>query len=273
MWPVILIVSRVYAGFGRRGKTGLMSELQYLTQPRSAAFFYLYHAVREAEGRIHSLELLSSLPLVPADHPHVQEWRIRAESARGLAGYLKTRGCKSILELGCGNGWLSNYLAQHLDASVWGLDQNLPELEMAVQVFGDQPNLQFAFGDVLDPQFPNQRYDQIVLASCIQYFSDKGQLFRVLLDLLIPGGQIHLIDSPVYALDDLPKAQARSHSYYAELGFPEMADHYHPCAWSELALFQPQYRYRPSRLQRYLARLSGKAFRPFPWLVLERGHD
>ncbi|MCB1052689.1 MAG: class I SAM-dependent methyltransferase [Acidobacteria bacterium] len=249
------------------------SKLVWLTSPGTAPFFDLYHAVREAEGRVQSPESLRSLPSVQTDHPHFQEWRIRAESARLLVADLKSRCAKRVLELGCGNGWLSFYLAQHLEASVCGLDQSIPELEMAVQVFGEQPNLQFAYGDVLDPQFPNQSYDQIVLASCIQYFSDKAQLLGALLALLAPGGQIHLIDSPVYTLDERPKAKARSKAYYAELGFPEMADHYHPCSLHELAPFQPQYRYRPSRLQRFLARLSGKPFRPFPWLVLEREHD
>src|SRR6478609_3338202 len=72
----------------------------------------LYIALREKEGRLVSDEELLKLPEVNAFHIHLKEWRIRKKSCDQLLNYVakKNRPLK-ILEIGCGNGWLSNRLA------------------------------------------------------------------------------------------------------------------------------------------------------------------
>src|SRR6187549_447683 len=72
----------------------------------------LYIALREKEGRLVSDEELLQLPEVSLFHIHLKEWRIRKKSCEHLINYVakKNRPLKS-LEIGCGNGWLSNQLA------------------------------------------------------------------------------------------------------------------------------------------------------------------
>src|SRR4030095_8712292 len=70
-----------------------------------------YLALRAKERRIYTDEELMALPSISNNHPHAKEWAVRASSARELLGYLRLKGAKQILEVGCGNGWLSDMLS------------------------------------------------------------------------------------------------------------------------------------------------------------------
>ncbi|NJN44700.1 MAG: class I SAM-dependent methyltransferase [Anaerolineae bacterium] len=86
----------------------------------------LYLRVREKEGRFLSDNLVLQLPNLPAKHPLAKEWRSRSISVsrlvRHLSGYPRP---SNILEVGCGNGWLSNQLAHIPGAQVFGLDRKV----------------------------------------------------------------------------------------------------------------------------------------------------
>ena len=251
-----------------------MSEVKLFTQPGDRPDFERYHRVRLAEGRVYTQDTLRKLPEVSKDHPHRQEWLIRQKSAKLLCRYLqKKAGLEAILDLGCGNGWMTHFLAKHLDCSVTGLDQNLPELQEAANVFSDCSRLQFGFGDIFEPIFGSASFDQIVLSSCIQYFPDKKKLLETLFGLLRKNGQIHIIDSPVYQENELEATKARSEAYYQKLGFPEMAKSYHPCTFDDLKPFYPHFQYRPTRFVQFGCRLWRRVFRPFPWIILERKNE
>ena len=71
-------------------------------------FEQLYIKLRNQEKRIYEDEEVAWLPDVSEDNIHKKEWRIRKASCQKLTHYLssKKRALK-ILEVGCGNGWLS----------------------------------------------------------------------------------------------------------------------------------------------------------------------
>ena len=228
----------------------------------------LYLSVREKEGRLYPDDLAARLPHLPPNHPLADEWRARAASSDRLRRYL-TRSSRplAILELGCGNGWLSHQLARIPSAWVCGLDRNPLELAQAARLFTG-PNLTFLETDISNLPFSRRSFDVILLASVIQYIPDLPALILDLQPVLKPGGEIHLLDSPLYEPGELLSARQRTRSYYDSLGFSEMAGHYFHHPVSSLDPFSPHWLYRPDSLMARLAHRFGQAVSPFPWICL-----
>jgi len=185
----------------------------------------LYLRVREKEGRLYSDDITARLPNISTDHPLRDEWQARADSLRRLLRYLgRLPQPLSILELGCGNGWLSGKIGLLPGVRVWGLDRMGIELTQAARLF-KADKVAFLSADIFMPPFVPGSFDIIILASVIQYFPDLPALIRSVYPLLAPQGEIHLLDSPLYTEAQIASAQARTLDHYAALGFPEMTDH------------------------------------------------
>jgi len=230
----------------------------------------LYLRLREKEGRLYADDIVASLPRIPAGHPFAAEWRARAKSASRLTRYLSARpGPLCILELGCGNGWLSNLLSK-AGHTVLGIDQNRHELKQAARVFCGSSHLSFFEADIFSAPFISARFDVIILASVLQYFEDASSLISVLSNYLRPAGEIHILDTPLYLDNELDAAIFRSEQYYSSLGFPEMKNHYfHHCV-SELHALNPKILYQPRSLTLRLKRLVGQDDSSFPWLMIKK---
>jgi len=225
-----------------------------------------YLSVRRKEGRVYSDEIVSQLPNVPDDHPLQEEWRARAASSHRLARYLAGLGRPlRMLDLGCGNGWLASRLAEAADLSVVGLDRNHVELDQARRVFSHRSELSWVGADIFRAPFPAQSFDIILIACAIQYFADIALLIRTLRPLLATRGEIHIVDSPFYLPQQLPAARQRSRSYYTNLGFPEMATHYHHHPSTVLDAYRPVYLYTPDKTSRHA---ESRPDSPFSWICI-----
>jgi SAM-dependent methyltransferase len=230
----------------------------------------LYLRLREKEGRFYPDELVANLPAIQAGHPLADEWRIRARSAARLTRYLARQSKPlHLLDLGCGNGWLTNFLSIP-DRFVTGMDQNLPELHQAARVFSSNANLHFLQADIFSAPFQPNTFNVIILASVIQYFRDLPGLVKHLFNYLKPHGQIHIIDSPLYSIDEIEAASLRSHEYYIGLGFPEMEKYYFHHALTSLQEFSVQLLYDPRANLFRLQRLAGVNVSPFPWVMIAK---
>lgn len=228
----------------------------------------LYCHVRRKEGRLLPDELVARLPHLPGGHPLAGEWRARADSARRLVCYLARKPRPlHILDLGCGNGWLANRLAQLPGARVVGVERLTGEIAQAQRLFASR-RLAFLVADVFRPPWDCPAFDVIVLASVIQYFPRLDGLIQSLKGFLAPGGEIHILDSPLYPDADLPLARERSRAYYAALGVPEMAGSYFHHPASALEAFSPRWLYRPRSWLARPWRWLGRVPSPFPWVVL-----
>jgi SAM-dependent methyltransferase len=232
-----------------------------------------YLRAREREGRLYSDDFVRSLPSAPTDHPLSAEWRLRADSSARLIRHLRSRGARRVLELGSGNGWLAAAIAADLGvaARVVGVEANPVELEQARRVFADRPNLRFVEGDLeRDETLPLAAPDAIVLASAIQYVADLPALLRGLRAELAPGGQLHIVDSPLYDPSEVPAARERTRAHYERIGVPAMAENYRHHTWDEVDAFRPTLAYRPDAPTRRLAARLGRrgSASPFPWLII-----
>ena len=105
-------------------------------------FNEIYIALKLKEGTIFNDKELAALPDVPAFHPYSWEWSIRRHSCYKLFRYIKRHSnlC-NILEVGCGNGWLSANMSKAAGVTVTGIDINLVELQQARKVFRKIRNL------------------------------------------------------------------------------------------------------------------------------------
>ncbi|HPI07886.1 MAG TPA: class I SAM-dependent methyltransferase [Saprospiraceae bacterium] len=228
----------------------------------------LYLEVRNREGRVLTDEALKQLPEVNAPAALAREWRWRKRTYERFDAYLNRHypdRLVRVLDLGCGNGWMSNLLAMNQLRSVTAVDLNETELEQGSRVFR-RHNLQFAFGDALQGALPENSFEVIVLAASVQYFPDLRELVAALRRLLAANGSIHFLDSHFYKNEsERDAARQRSFTYYQGLGVPEMGKFYHHHLWQEAReLGAVNLNGRPDvyLLQR-LGRLA-----PFPWLRL-----
>ena len=230
-----------------------------------------YVSLRDREGRLYSDNIVAVLPEYSSSDFLNKEWAIRKESMSRLLTYLKQDVSKQeIMELGCGNGWLSNAMAQLTHLNVSGVDVNREELRQATRVF-TKGNLSFAYGDVFSLHFPTKKYHKIIIAAAVQYFSDFSLLISRLMDLLHPMGEIHIIDSPFYEESDSALAKDRSEQYYKKMNAEAMIPFYHHHEWEVLK----PYCYRivkTSFLKKIQQKASGTA-NPFPWIVIEKNRS
>ena len=231
----------------------------------------LYVRVREREGRLLPDDIVQTLPNLPTGHPHAREWRLRADSSHHLVTHLRRLPQRPlrVLDLGCGNGWLCARIAGIRGAVVVGTDINDVELEQARRVF---PGVSFVHHDMRDPALPMPHPDAIVVASAIQYVADPVPLLAAWLDALSPHGEIHILDTPIYAdAGAAAAARERSRRHYEALGIPEMAGEYHHHTRQAFAPFRVDVLHDPAspaaRLQRRVLRTPRS---PFPWLRIRR---
>lgn len=230
---------------------------------------HLYLETRKKEGRIYSDEIVKSLPHIETSHRLSHEWSVRSASYERLKKRLLTRKAPlSILDLGCGNGWMANALCGICDSSVTGVDLNMEELKQGARVFGGNSRLRFVYGDVFDGAAHANSYDIVVCASSIQYFQDLNALVRHLLTLLKAGGEIHILDSPLYSEAEAGEARERSRSYYRQLGYERMAALYHHHTWKELEGFSYEV-IRAGIVERLKAKIFSEMNPFFPWIIIQ----
>jgi ubiquinone/menaquinone biosynthesis C-methylase UbiE len=231
-----------------------------------AHFTRLYLRLRKTEGRIYNNQQVAALPHVPVSHPYYSEWKKRNYSREKLLRYLrKHRNLSNILEVGCGNGWLTANLSRKTKGTVTGIDINRVEIEQARKVFRNLPNLTFIEGDIRSGILKDSKFDMIVFAASIQYFSSLKEIINVVLSHLTLQGEIHIIDSHFYRPDQLNAAKERSRKYFIDLGFPEMIHFYFHHNINDLTSFRYHFLNNPAS---WLGKIKGHRS-PFHWVVIK----
>jgi SAM-dependent methyltransferase len=246
----------------------LPTEKGVLMAEASVPFGPIYHGARSQEGRVLEDELLRQLPgTLPTIHR--DEWLVRVRSAKRLLNHLHGFGRPlDVLDVGCGNGWLSALLARD-GHTVLGIDRNLVELHQAARVFPSGPR--FAMSDLFNRALDALRFDVVLFAASFHYFADaRSTLHRA--RMLAPAGEVHVMDSVLYPDQKAAgEARARSLAYYTSLGVPELAAHYHAHTLAEIRKAGPHVILRrPGGLNGLIDRLHG-LHDPFHHVVLRTG--
>ena len=232
----------------------------------SREFEQLYIDLRCREKRLYTDEEVAWLPDVNEDHIHRKEWEIRKASCKKLIRYLrhKNRSLK-ILEVGCGNGWLSYHLSQIRYSHVVGIDVNFVELQQAQRIFNAIPNLHFFHTDI-DSLPGSEKFDIIVFAASIQYFSSFSDVIETALSRLHDGGEIHIIDSHFYLETDVETARQRSQEYFHDRGFEKMENFYFHHTLKALDEFNYVILYDPNSIFNKILKKKN----PFHWICIKK---
>src|SRR2546428_13509565 len=127
------------------------------------AFEELYIKIREKEKRLYSDQEVSELPNVKNGHLHYDEWVIRKLSFEKFKKFLSAKNKSfNILDIGCGNGWMSNKLSEINNSTVTGIDANRYEIEQAQRVFKNSKKVKFVYSNILENIFDNgEKFDII----------------------------------------------------------------------------------------------------------------
>jgi SAM-dependent methyltransferase len=162
----------------------------------------LYPGSRDRCVRGYTDEEVGQLPDLPKIHPQHKYWQLRRTSSHRLMHYLAfKKKALSILEVGCGNGWLSFQLSSIPGNRVLALDRDLHVLQQAARVFRHQPNLKFMCGDFYSDIIQGLTFDIIIFAGSIQYFHSLEDVLTAGLLQLRMEGEIHILDTPITRKD------------------------------------------------------------------------
>lgn len=233
---------------------------------RYKEFEKLYIYCREKEQRIYTDEQLAKLPYIGPSHIHYKEWLLRKRSADRFTQYLRYKNRPlSILEIGCGNGWLCNVLSDLPGSTVTGTDINVTELNQARKVFEHKRNIKFLQGDIRQIEISHQ-FDIIVFAASIQYFPSFKKIIQYVLPLLKEHGEVHVIDSHFYKGTDIIPAMRRTVEWYRCMGCEEMAAWYFHHSTETLADFNYCLLFDPSVVRNKI--LKRKDI--FPWICIQK---
>lgn len=105
---------------------------------------------------------------------------------------LKAKNAEDILELACGRGGFSNYLAQHIKGNVLGIDISKSQLSHTSRF--KEKNLTFKRHDIMKVDQLKKTFDAIVYMDAACYLPDKELAIKKIVKTLRPGGRFLLID-------------------------------------------------------------------------------
>ncbi|QTE35441.1 MULTISPECIES: class I SAM-dependent methyltransferase [Mucilaginibacter] len=227
-------------------------------------FEKVYVLLRQKEKRTYSDFQVSVLPEIEPGHVHFKEWKIRKKSCDRLINYLKKkRKPLKILEIGCGNGWLSAKLAEIQQTEIIGLDPNKSEIHQAIAVF-NKSNLKFIHDSFPTESLTGLKFDVILFSASVQYFASFAGVIIEALNHLTDRGEIHITDTHFYEPEELAEATNRSKMYFEGLGLAEMAHHYHHHAKSDFVVFSHRILANPKQPFNQIIRKIN-----FYWIVIK----
>ena len=245
-----------------------MAELLYHTDTKR--FEQLYTSLRSKEGRMYTDEEVSFLPFIHSSHPYYREWVLRKNSCRALLNYIKQKEqFTSILEVGCGNGWLCARMANAMDAEITGIDPNSIEIDQARRVFNKIPGLSFMHATLQSEELQDRKFDLILFAASIQYFPSLSEVISTAFEHLTLQGEIHIMDSPFYHPQEKEAARTRTAAHYGKMGFPEMSRYYFHHSISDLGDLQYKILHHPHSWKNKLSIKKN----PFHWISIKNRYS
>ena len=189
-------------------------------------FLEKYTKVRVAEGRgSYTPAILRSLPRCPTVHPLAGQWAIRAKSYARLAKLFRAQlqPGNRILDLGAGTGWLchqlrlQNYEPCAIDLSVDAYDG----LGAAQHFDPPWPRMQAEYDRI---PIADETAHAVIFNASFHYCTDQQVVLEEAIRVLVPGGLIVIVDSPIYARPSSGEQMLEEQQEYFENLIGERSD-------------------------------------------------
>ena len=250
-------------------KQKIINGVIHLTEP-DKSFENLYLQILKREKRLYSDEEVRLLPYASEKNPHKDEWELRTKSFLRFKNYLaRKESTLNILDLGCGNGWLTAQLAKEYNHNYFCVDTNLVELEQAARLF-TKDNIRFFYADISKASFPTNTFHIIIINSCLQYFPEVETLLKECFTISKSYGEVHIIDTPFYKANEIMQARNYSLKHFTSLGLPDMTKKYYHHSIKELKYFRYRFLYNPALLKHKIYNFIFEKDSPYPWVIVTR---
>jgi SAM-dependent methyltransferase len=113
------------------------------------------------------------------------------EQIHKLTEIISLKPDSQALDLGCGAGYLAEYLSDTTGASFWGVDYSPEAIQRALaRTEGKRSRLNFTIGNLDSLDFPNQSFETILSVDTLYMPNDLDRTLERILDLLLPNGQL-----------------------------------------------------------------------------------
>ena len=192
-----------------------------------ARFIRDYETIRRSEGRGSTSEkYYRALPFKDLSGRHKADWRIRARSFSVLVNKVLTRlqdpleRSLKILDLGAGNGWLSNRLAAQGDR-VFAVDLLINDLDgLGAWKYYEHTftPLQAEFNHL---PIADHFADAVIFNASFHYSETYAETLKEALRVLSKQGRVVIMDSPVYRRGESGKqmVKEREEQFKEKYGF------------------------------------------------------
>ncbi len=145
------------------------------------------------ESKIHDLHDLKAEDLAAVDEFHVRGRKATVALAKDITPDNEMR----VLDVGCGLGGASRYLAQEFGCHVTGLDLSAEYCRVATgftRRLGLDSLVSFQQGNAIDMAFSDSSFDVVWTQHASMNISDKNRLYREIWRVLKPGGRFAIYD-------------------------------------------------------------------------------
>ena len=222
-------------------------EVSEPAHPLNEALLAAIRLWRKKDNRLWSDVEAEELPKTFFYNLHQAEWKEKAALLQALLPYFNhpDRLQASILEVGCGCGWLSAALSRHHEGPVAGLDIDGVSINQAKKLF-QASNLRFVEADFFDPAMPQASFDQLIVMDALRWFPSIPQVIDQAIKYLRPGGEIHFLHHAFLPEKQLAGAREKLLGYFQEKQMEAAFDKVHLHTQQELAAYPFERMIRPS---------------------------
>jgi ubiquinone/menaquinone biosynthesis C-methylase UbiE len=134
-----------------------------------------------------------------------QDGQADMDSVNDLIAYLGIGKNDKVLDLGCGAGGISEYIADETGAHVTGLDYAATAIETADnRTSGKRDRLTFVQGDMNLLDFADHSFDKVVSIDTIYWVADIDKALASISRLIRPGGRMGIFFANTPLMGDVP---------------------------------------------------------------------
>ena len=105
-----------------------------------------------------------------------------------LLDFVELNGKQDFLEVGCGNGIVSRYLATEYAGEITGIDIDPEQIELACKDTAGMPNIRFLEADAADLPFSDGSFDIVLSLGVLHHIHNWLDVLKEIKRILRPDG-------------------------------------------------------------------------------------